>query len=223
MGPPPRQECPFSSKCYRRNPHHFREFSHPHLAALLKAHSSLQLPSNVATSSISVEALQEQLRIYRDIEQGLMKAQEKPLENKTDKNSLKSPNQSMSENKNSKITTPENKSTSLNSFNDGADADLEEALRRSLADQSRSSQLRTSNGREEKDLFKPGGSQSSPGKGRVEKTSPSKKRPHSPEPPSSAKRPTSKLTLIQRRLDASEPYRFLLSKVQDCPESHRDS
>ena len=26
-----RQECAFGEKCYRRNPHHFREYSHPHL------------------------------------------------------------------------------------------------------------------------------------------------------------------------------------------------
>jgi len=219
MGPPPRQECPFSSKCYRRNPHHFREFSHPHLATLLKAHPSLQLPSNVATSSISVEALQEQLRVYRDIENGPMKSHEKTLEIKTDRNSPKS----SSENKNSKKTTPETKPANLSNFNDSGDADLEEALRRSLEDQSGSFQMKTSNGGSQKDWSKPGGSKPSPGKERVEKTSPSKKRPHSPEPPSPDKRPTPKLTLIQRRLDASEPYRFLLSKVQDCPESHRDS
>ena len=207
MGPTVRQECPFSSKCYRRNPHHFREFTHPHLAALLKAHPSLNLPSNVATSSISAEALQEQLTVYRDIEQGLMRAQEK-----TD--------QSVMENKNSKIS-PETKLPEFSSFNDGADADLEEALRRSLADQMGSSQLKTTNGGG-KDLLKPGGSKESPGKTRAEQMNPSKKRPHSPDPPPSVKRPTPKLSLIQRRLDASEPYRFLLSKVQDCPESHKD-
>ena len=99
MGPPPRQECPFSSKCYRRNPHHFREFAHPHLAALLKTHPSLQLPSNVATPSITVEALQEQLKVYKDIEQGLMKSQEKTLEKRTDRNSLELPNQRENSNK----------------------------------------------------------------------------------------------------------------------------
>ena len=26
-----RQECAFGEKCYRRNPHHFREYTHPHL------------------------------------------------------------------------------------------------------------------------------------------------------------------------------------------------
>ena len=26
-----RQECVFGEKCYRRNPHHFREYSHRHL------------------------------------------------------------------------------------------------------------------------------------------------------------------------------------------------
>jgi len=219
MGPPSRQECPFSSKCYRRNPHHFREFAHPHLAALLKAHPTLQLPSNVATHSISAEALQEQLRVFKDIEQGLMKSQEKTREKKTDRNSPELPNQS----ENSKKIVPESESKpkNISSFNDGTDADLEEALRRSLADQSGSSRPRAAYGGGKNDLMKPEGSKSSPGKAGIEKTSLPKKRPLSPEPPTSGKRPT--LTLIQRRLDASEPYRFLLSKVQDCPESHRDS
>jgi len=162
-----------------------------------------------------VEALQEQLRVYKDIEQGLMKSQEKTVEKRTDRNSLELPNRS----ENSKKIVPESKPKNLSSFNDGADADLEEALRRSLADQSGSSQPRTSNhGGSRKDLLKPEGSKQSPGK-----INPAKKRPHSPEPLTSDKRPTPKLTLIQRRLDASEPYRFLLTKVQDCPESHRDS
>ena len=158
--------------------------------------------------------MQEQLKVYRDIENGLMKAQEKTLKIKSDRNSPKL----STENKHSNKTTPETKPTKLSNFNDGGDADLEEALRRSLEDQSGSSQLRPSNGGGKKDLLQPGGSKSSPGKERVEKTSPSKKRPYSPE-----KKSTPKLTLIQRRLDASEPYRFLLSKVQDCPESYRDS
>ena len=115
-------------------------------------------------------------------------------------------------------TDPETKSASVSSFNNGADANLEEALRRSLADQSGSS-----NGGGKKDLLKPGGSKQSPGNEKVEKISPSQKRPHSPYPPTSGKKPAPKLTLIQRRLDASEPSRFLLSKVQDCPDSHRDS
>ena len=31
-----REKCMFGDKCYRRNPHHFRQFSHPHLECLKK-------------------------------------------------------------------------------------------------------------------------------------------------------------------------------------------
>ena len=74
-----------------------------------------------------------------------MKSQEKTREKKTDRNSPELPNQS----ENSKKIVPESESKpkNISSFNDGIDADLEEALRRSLADQSGSSQPRAANGK----------------------------------------------------------------------------
>merc|ERR1712130_928127 len=79
-----------------------------------------------------------------------MKSQEKTTENRTKKSS------------------PENKCKNISSFNDGEDADLEEALRRSLADQSGSSQQGTSNGAHRKDSLKPEGSKASPKKARLQ-------------------------------------------------------
>jgi len=230
MGSPARSECPFSSKCYRRNPHHFREFSHPHLEELLEAHPNLQLPDNLATTSISREALQEQLVIFRDIEKGFQRNPGKRLEQDTKRNTL---NLKGSDHNNSSSPPPNStKPKNLSSLDDGADSDLEEALRRSLVDQGGSSSASLSKAFQNEgkiDLEKPESSkegQRNLGREGVDthKKSPApKKRPHSPDPSTTDKRPPSKLTLIQRRLDASEPYRFLLTKVQDCPESHRDS
>jgi len=63
---PPGGECPFGVRCYRRNPHHFREYSHPHLEErLLKTKDSSGKGS--FSSHLSPEAQAEQLKIYREI------------------------------------------------------------------------------------------------------------------------------------------------------------
>ena len=42
-----RTECVFGGKCYRKNPHHFREYKHKHLSELLKVNNpDLLLPSD---------------------------------------------------------------------------------------------------------------------------------------------------------------------------------
>jgi hypothetical protein len=54
-----------------RNPHHFKEFKHKHLAALLAEPKSSQTTSSWAQS----ESLKEQLKIYADIEKLLNRPQ----------------------------------------------------------------------------------------------------------------------------------------------------
>ena len=59
-----RTECSFGASCYRRNPHHFKEYKHNHLAVLLAKFPDLNLPSE------SSNQLKEQIKIYSDIEHG---------------------------------------------------------------------------------------------------------------------------------------------------------
>ena len=61
-----RQECAFGEKCYRRNPHHFREYTHPHL-----------LRQNVDSAKDS-----EQFKIFSTIEAEFHKdVEKKPSQN----------------------------------------------------------------------------------------------------------------------------------------------
>ena len=63
-----RQECAFGEKCYRRNPHHFREYTHPHLLR----------QTNDSTKD------KEQLKIFATIEAEFQKdVQLKPSESQT--------------------------------------------------------------------------------------------------------------------------------------------
>jgi tyrosyl-DNA phosphodiesterase-1 len=52
------EECPHGTKCYRRNPHHFREFDHPHLMEWLKMDKN-QIPDNLPQNkSVYLEQLE---------------------------------------------------------------------------------------------------------------------------------------------------------------------
>jgi tyrosyl-DNA phosphodiesterase-1 len=200
-----RPECPFASACYRLNPHHFREYLHQHLAALLAAHPDLALPEGAPRpASLSLDRLRSQLSVYRDIEEGL-RAKEKgsPRPDQMSKPSnLVSPkpgNPSTSKTEVS-VTTHIAKSSNIDDlFDDAGDAELAEALRRSLDDQGGSSQ----------------GPQGRPGK---------RPRSASPGPRDAVKRHSASahLSPVQRKLAAAQPYGFLLTKVEACPESHRD-
>ncbi|XP_050498259.1 probable tyrosyl-DNA phosphodiesterase [Diabrotica virgifera virgifera] len=41
-----RENCPHSVKCFRKNPHHFKEFDHPHLLKLIDMGSPVEIPSD---------------------------------------------------------------------------------------------------------------------------------------------------------------------------------
>jgi len=56
----PDEECPFGERCYRRNPHHFREYEHQHLRAMAERGAQ-------GSSNLPPEALSEQLKIYKQV------------------------------------------------------------------------------------------------------------------------------------------------------------
>ena len=69
-----RVECVFGEKCYRRNPHHFREYKHGHLSELLRLnHPDIILP---------ILLDREQFKIFSIIEAEFNKTD--PKENKRD-------------------------------------------------------------------------------------------------------------------------------------------
>jgi len=261
-----RPVCPFTSRCYRRNPHHFREYSHPHLATLLADHPSLLLPPTTPLpTSLTLATLAQQLAIYRDIEKGLQKTSDPAT-------SIPSTQPSSPTMKTSSPTTKTSPSATKTSttfkaartngtrtpaapspaadpaaaaddmFDDADDAELQEALRRSLEEQEEGGGARS---RAEEGG---GGGGSNKGVKRSRSPTPSSTQPSSKRNitseslknsiPSSTSSPITisttsspittsttspPLSLIQRKLAAAEPYGFLLTKVQACPESQRDS
>ncbi|KAK5643135.1 hypothetical protein RI129_006980 [Pyrocoelia pectoralis] len=64
--------CPHAIKCYRRNPHHFKEYDHPHLDELLQKGGPLELPSSYPQEKhIIVEQL-EVLKGLRGVEKAVI-------------------------------------------------------------------------------------------------------------------------------------------------------
>jgi len=64
-----REECCFKEKCYRKNPHHFKEFRHSHLELLLTVFPDCQVDNDPA--GIGIETLREQLKVFSDIEKSI--------------------------------------------------------------------------------------------------------------------------------------------------------
>jgi len=56
--------CPHAVKCYRRNPHHFREFDHPHLDELIEKGEPVELPPDYPQSK---QVVIEQLDILKGL------------------------------------------------------------------------------------------------------------------------------------------------------------
>ncbi|KAF2884090.1 hypothetical protein ILUMI_22058 [Ignelater luminosus] len=59
-----KEKCPHAAKCYRRNPHHFKEFDHPHLDALLEKGEFLELPPDYPQDK---QVVKEQLEVLRGL------------------------------------------------------------------------------------------------------------------------------------------------------------
>nr|XP_022901658.1 probable tyrosyl-DNA phosphodiesterase [Onthophagus taurus] len=60
-----RQEiCPHAEKCYRRNPHHFKEYDHPHLNDFLQQGDDFKLPSDFSQSR---QVVVEQLNVLKSL------------------------------------------------------------------------------------------------------------------------------------------------------------
>lgn len=201
-----RTECSFGEKCYRKNPHHFREFQHSHLSALAVSYPDLDLPSNLRVPpSSSIDSLKEQLKIFCDIEK-LVKKQSKPKndtntvsphKNNTTKIGHKVPNSSpspskpkMDHNSSSNTSTSSNKMTKI------------------------SPNISPSPTKPKKRSRSP-----SPSSSKLENA-----KKHQPSTPikNTATAEGPKMTKIQEKLEAAKPFNYFLTKVKDCPESHSD-
>ncbi|XP_015125145.1 probable tyrosyl-DNA phosphodiesterase [Diachasma alloeum] len=77
---PTKQICPFGDKCYRKNPVHFSEMSHPHLEDLVEnqLEDPVQLPDSLAFECRDRSLLLDQLKIVQMI---LRKEREIPISN----------------------------------------------------------------------------------------------------------------------------------------------
>jgi len=171
-----RPECSFGSSCYRRNPHHFREYKHHHLGQLLAQHPDLELPLNTE------DQLKQQIKIYSDIEHGFNSAIVAP----TPRDFL---NRVVSDDVNNTNVTVAKKDTPK----------VDKALK--VVDSTNPT---------------PGSSK--------------RKQSRSPSPPHSIKRPNTdsdgcqngpRLSNIQAKLKAAAPFNYFLTKVRDCPSSHK--
>ncbi|CAH1958746.1 unnamed protein product [Acanthoscelides obtectus] len=61
---PKKEICPHAERCYRKNPHHFKEFEHPHLNDFIKMGDNLKIPSNMPQPE---SLYKEQLEILNPI------------------------------------------------------------------------------------------------------------------------------------------------------------
>ncbi|KAG5897164.1 hypothetical protein JTB14_020893 [Gonioctena quinquepunctata] len=59
-----KESCPHSEGCYRRNPHHFKQYEHPHLNKFIEMGESLVIPDNLPQPK---SLYLEQLEILRPI------------------------------------------------------------------------------------------------------------------------------------------------------------
>ena len=64
----PTEECFFGTGCYRRNPHHFREYGHPHLQELFNKYEG-KTPSNsdLAKFEAGAEVVSQQYKVFLDV------------------------------------------------------------------------------------------------------------------------------------------------------------
>lgn len=69
------EDCPHAVKCYRRNPHHFKEYNHPHLEEFLEKGEPLELPPDYPQQK---NVILEQLQVIKGIRN--IKPMEKQLE-----------------------------------------------------------------------------------------------------------------------------------------------
>ncbi|XP_076274213.1 tyrosyl-DNA phosphodiesterase glaikit isoform X2 [Rhynchophorus ferrugineus] len=61
---PKREECPHKERCYRKNPHHFKEFEHEFLYNLLQMGDSVEIPDDMPQPQ---EVYLDQLEILKGI------------------------------------------------------------------------------------------------------------------------------------------------------------
>lgn len=67
--------CFFGPQCIRRNPHHFRQYEHPHLRDLcLKYQNNIPKSSDLDDFEVDPDIILDQIKIYKDICKDKIKA-----------------------------------------------------------------------------------------------------------------------------------------------------
>ncbi|VEN61852.1 unnamed protein product, partial [Callosobruchus maculatus] len=61
---PKKEVCPHAERCYRKNPHHFKEFDHPHLNDFIKMGDNLKIPDDMPQAA---SLYKEQIEILKPI------------------------------------------------------------------------------------------------------------------------------------------------------------
>ncbi|KAL3266588.1 hypothetical protein HHI36_010752 [Cryptolaemus montrouzieri] len=71
-----KENCPHGEKCYRRNPHHFKEYEHPHLLEYLK--NDEKIPDDLPQPK---NVYQEQLQVFKSVSK-ISVSQQEPCSSK---------------------------------------------------------------------------------------------------------------------------------------------
>nr|CAH7733886.1 unnamed protein product [Callosobruchus chinensis] len=61
---PKKEVCPHAERCYRKNPHHFKEFDHPHLNDFIKMGDTVKIPDDMPQPA---SLYKEQIEILKPI------------------------------------------------------------------------------------------------------------------------------------------------------------
>jgi len=219
-----RPECSFKEKCYRKNPHHFKEFKHIHLAKLSIKHPDYKVTSD---NGIGLENLRQQLKIYADIEDSFQRIRQQENRDRaveesrrrveTQKNAL-SPQENRDRAVEESIRRVEAQNNAL-SPQENRDRAVKESIKRVEAQNSPVSPSTTNIPKKRPrspshepvpKIQKTDGTSSSTGNAENSSCS-------SPEIGDKGSKPRSK---IQQKLDAAAPYNFFLTKVKDNPATH---
>ena len=200
MTPPDtRQECSFGQSCYRRNPHHFKEYKHHHLAVLLSKYPTLNLPTD------SSNQLRDQLKIYADIEHGYnsavrttvpMVATKKDVINNSDK----------------RIDGKYNEASSSRNSDIGNDGKYDEANSSKNSDDGKDGKYNNKAGTSN-DITR-GSKSPRESSSEDESVNVKKKQDSGVAHPDRG-------SGVQAKLRAAAPFNFFLTKVKDCPASHK--
>jgi len=188
-----REECLFKDTCFRKNPHHFREYKHAHLTDLLASHPDQQIENTDDTGDIGVDNLQQQLKIFADVELMLCRRR-----------------LSQTNGRSNNVVATGPIVPNVSQINDSFTADQRNGKR------SRSPSPTAQVKKRANDLSQPTNSQRAENNDRE-----SLLLSHERLQPQTAT--ASRHTSLQlHKLEAASPYNFFLTKVKDNPATHSD-